>query len=443
MINDMTVGSPQKKILRFMFPVLLGNLFQNLYNIADTMIVGRFLGVEALAAVGATGSILFFVWGWIIGLANGFGVLISQAFGAKNNDLIKHYVAMSTILCTVFAVAMTISFLLINDSLLQLMNTPENIYRDTKEYITVVYAGIGATFLYNMLAAIARGFGDSKTPLYFLIISSVLNIGLDFYFIAGLSLGVKGAALATIISQVVSGVLCFIYVYRKYTNVRFNRVEAKINMHSIKKLLLMGLPMALQFSITSVGTMIVQSSLNTLGAVYIAAYSATMKVQGVFMQGYVALGAALATYVGQNYGAGNIERIKKGVRDTVVIVAGISAILMVVSYFWEGTFVTLFATDPTGEIAEFGKQIFRISLWFYFFLGLIFIYRNALQGLGNGLIPMLGGVAELIARALVIGLLFEPLQFIGICLSDPLAWVLALIPLIPYYYWYMKKVTTL
>ncbi len=440
-MNDMTTGNPKTKILKFMVPVLLGNLFQNLYNIADTMIVGRFLGVDALAAVGATGAILFFVWGWIIGLANGFGVLISQAFGAKNERLIKHYVAMATILCAVFAISMTVYFLFINDSLLQLMNTPDNIYQDTKEYITVIYTGIAATFLYNMLASIARGFGDSKTPLYFLIMSSVLNIGLDFYFIAELSLGVKGAALATIISQAVSGVLCFIYVFRKYEIVRFNREEAKINLHTIKKLLMMGIPMALQFSITSIGTMIVQSSLNTLGAVHIAAYSAAMKVQGGFMQGYVALGAAIATYVGQNFGAGKLDRVKKGVKDTVLITAAVSIALMIICYLFGGTFVELFVADASGEIVEIGQQIFRISLWFYFFLGLIFIYRNALQGLGNGLIPMLGGVAELIARGLVIWLLFEPLQFVGICLSDPLAWVLALVPLIPYYYWYMKKVS--
>ena len=440
-MNDMVKGSPKKILLLFMIPVLLGNLFQNFYNIADIMIVGRYLGVDALAAVGMTGSITFLVIGWIQGLTSGFGVLLAQAFGAKDQSRFRHYNIVSGYLCVAFAIVMSVGLLLGNDIILKLMNTPEGIFSDTKSYIGIIYAGLPATILYNMLAATARAMGDSKTPLYFLMLSSVINIGLDILFVGYLPFGVAGAGYATVISQAISGVLCYIYIRKKYPEIRFRREEGGFKLYTCYKLLGMGVPMGLQFSITALGTMIVQSALNQLGSIYIAAFAGSMKIQNLFIQFSVAMGAAIANFAGQNYGAGRIDRVKEGVRASLVITVIYGAFVMIMAYFVCPYAIVLFADDPTGELVEISRQIFHICTWFYIPLGLIFVYRNVLQGIGNGLVPMLGGIFELFARGMVIVLLFPSLQFVGVCLADPMAWIFALIPLIPYYYWYMHKLS--
>ena len=439
MIKDMTKGTPWKLIFFFMVPVCCGNIFQNFYNIVDSMIVGRFLGVEALAAVGSTGSINFLVIGWITGMTSGFGIQLSQAFGANDHKRLRHYLAMSVYLCIGLAVLMTGGLLLANGLILHWMNTPEDIFFNTKKYIGIIYAGLPVTILYNMLATIARALGDSKTPLYFLVLSSVLNIILDYVFVAILPFGVAGAAYATVLAQAVSAVLCLVYVWKKFTIIHYTKKDAIIKGNSIYNLLAMGIPMGLQFSITAIGTMIVHASLNTLGATYIAAYSATMKIQNIMIQIYPALGTAIATYTGQNYGAGEMKRIKQGVNACLIMEAIYSVFVMSLSWSILPMAVRIFAEDPTGELYMIACQMFRISMWFFFPLGSIFIYRNVLQGLGNGLVPMLGGVFELIARAFVVYVFFDSMQFIAICISDPAAWMSALIPLIPYYYWFMNR----
>ncbi len=438
-MNDMTTGSPARRLLLFMVPVLLGNLFQNFYTIMDTVIVGRFLGVDALAAVGTTGSIVFLVVGWICGMTSGFGILIAQAFGAKDEKQLRHFTLVSAYVCIVFAFVMTVGLTIANGFILNCINTPDNIFSDTYAYIGIIYLGLPATMLYNMLAAVARSVGDSRTPLYFLTLSSALNIGLDLWFVGGTSMGVAGAGYATVLSQAVSGILCFIYVYKKYPTLHYTKEEGACKVKTVVMLLGMGIPMGLQFSITAIGTMIVQSAVNMLGSVYIAAYAAAAKIQGLCMQVHIALGAAIANYVGQNFGAKQMKRIQQGIRVGIVITAIYTVMIMLFGYFISPHLVALFAEDTTGELLEIGRQVFHISLWFYFPLGLISVYRNALQGLGNGFVPMMGGVFELMARGLVIVLLFDSLQFTGVCLADPLAWVAALIPLVPYYYWYMNK----
>ena len=377
--------------------------------------------------------------GWILGITSGFSILIAQAFGAGDKKRLKHFMAMSVYVCIFFAVVMTIGLILVNEWILRAINIPVNIFDMTSGYIRIIYAGLPITILYNMLAATARALGDSKTPLYFLIISSLLNIALDILFVAALPFGVPGAALATVISQGVSAVLCLIYVGKKYEIIRFGREDSKFSVQSIWELLKMGVPMGLQFSITALSGMIVQSSLNMLGETYIASYTAANKIQNVILQAYPSLGTAMATYVGQNYGAGKYDRIKKGVSTSVLIAGMYSIITMTAAYFFLAPMVQIFAEDPTGQLQEIAGQMLHICLWFYFPLGLIFIYRNTLQGLGNGLVPMLGGIFELIARAAAVRILFEPFQFAGICMTDPAAWISALIPLIPYYYWYIHK----
>lgn len=439
-MNDMTQGKPIKQILLFMVPVLLGNLFQTFYNIVDLLIVGQCLGVEALAAIGMTGSISFLVIGWIMGMTSGFGILIAQAFGAGDNRLLKHYVAISTYICIAFAIGMTTVLLLVNDTMLIAMNTPDEIFADTKGYIAIIYAGLTVTVLYNMLAAIARAFGDSKTPLYFLAFSSVLNIGLDLLFVGVLPFGVKGAGYATVISQTVSAIGCFIYVIRKYPELRFGREEGRLKWITVGKLLGMGIPMGLQFSITAVGTMIVQSSLNLLGPIYIAAYTGCNKMQIIIMQFSIAMGSAIANFVGQNMGASRYDRVKEGVKVTLIATLLFNVISMLIAYFICPHLIVLFAEDTTGELVQLSTQYFHICLCCYIPLGWIFVYRNALQGLGKGFVPMLGGVFELVARSLVVYLLFDKLQFVGIILTEPVAWISALIPLIPFYYWQIGKI---
>ncbi len=439
-MNDMTKGKPIKQILLFMVPVLLGNLFQTFYNIVDLLIVGRCLGVEALAAVGMTGSISFLVVGWIIGMTSGFGILIAQAFGAGNDKLLKHYVAISAYICIVFAIGMTTILLLANDTMLIAMNTPEEIFSDTRGYIAIIYAGLTATILYNMLAAIARALGDSKTPLYFLAFSSVLNIGLDFLFVGVLPFGVQGAGYATVISQSVSAIGCLIYVLKKYPQIRFGREEAMFKWMTVFKLMGMGIPMGLQFSITAIGTMVVQSYLNLLGPVYIAAYTGCNKMQVIIMQFSIAVGSAVANFVGQNMGASRYDRVKEGVAKILVVTMLFNVISMLLAYFVCPHLIVLFAEDTTGELVQIASQYFRICLCFYIPLGWIFIYRNALQGLGRSFVPMLGGVFELVARSLVVYFLFDELQFVAVILTEPVAWVSALIPLIPFYYWQMNKI---
>ena len=436
-MSNMTEGTPWKLLLKFTLPVLTGNIFQNLYNIMDAMIVGRYLGVNALAAVGGTGSLMFLVIGWIIGIESGFGVLVSQKYGAKQQDQLTHFVSMAMYLSIILAVIMTAVLFILNKPILRLMDTPKEIFADTSSYMAIIYVGLPITILYNLMAALNRSIGDSKTPLYFLVISSILNVVLDIILVGYTPMGVAGAAVATVVSQGVSAVLCVIYTAKKHQILKFTFTKWKLS--SAGRMLSVAIPMALQFSITAIGTMIVQVALNHLGAVYIASYSAANKLQNITMQFYVALGTGLATFVGQNYGANRMDRIKKGVNVAVRMVAIYSVLVMLVSYFILPNLVVIFAKDPTGQLRELARQLYHISLWFYFPLGLIFIYRNTLQGVGNGLVPMLGGVFELLARLLTIVLLFPSLQYVGVCLSDPAAWISALIPLIPFYYWYMKK----
>ena len=440
MAKDMTSGSPIKHIIGFAVPVFLGSIFQQFYNIVDTMIVGRFVGVNALAAVGSTSSIMFCVQGIATGLTTGFGVLISQAFGAKNEKGLRHNVSMSTYLTVIISILVTTILLIVNKPLLHTMNTPEEIFGGASTYLRIIFAGFCATMGYNLFAAILRAIGDSKTPLYFLILSSVLNIILDLVFVITFRMGVAGVAYATVVSQVVSAVLCFLYMKRKYPQVmRAEADEKRFSMGSAGKLMGMGVPMALQFSITALGTMIVQSTLNLLGETAIAAYAAAQKLQGIVGQPYVALGSAMATYSGQNAGAGDFKRIRDGFKKCMLLLVITVAITFVLARTLGGAATMLFVDQAETEVIRLSEQYFSIATWFYLPLASIFIFRNALQGIGFGVDAMIGGVFELAARALLIKIIGTGFGYAGICFCDPAAWVAALIPLIPLYYYRMKQ----
>lgn len=434
MTNDMTTGNPVKLILLFSIPLLIGNIFQQFYSMVDTIIVGRFVGVEALAAVGTTSSMVFLVNGFVMGLTSGFAVLISQKYGAKDEAGVKKAVASSITLSIIATIIVTFISVISAKPLLALMNTPSNIMKDASTYIIILYAGNVAIIFYNMMAAILRALGDSKTPLYFLIVSSVLNIILDLLLIINFKMGVAGAAYATVISQGVSALLCVIYTYKKYKILRLKKEDFKVKKKYYRKHLKVGIPMALQFSITAIGIMTVQSAINIFGSTVIASYAAASKVLQLVMQPATTLGVTMATYCGQNIGAKRYDRIKLGVKKCVQISIITSLISAMVLIFLGKYFVMIFVSNPDAEILSYAQQVLNISAIFFIPLGLIFVYRNALQGIGDSFIPMMAGVYELVARAVVAFTLPKVLEFMGICLADPVAWFAAVIPLAYTYY---------
>ena len=434
MTNDMTTGNPVKLILLFSIPLLIGNIFQQFYSMVDTIIVGRFVGVEALAAVGTTSSMVFLVNGFVMGLTSGFAVLISQKYGAKDEAGVKKAVASSITLSIIATIIVTFISVISAKPLLALMNTPSNIMKDASTYIIILYAGNIAIIFYNMMAAILRALGDSKTPLYFLIVSSVLNIILDLVLIINFKMGVAGAAYATVISQGVSALLCVIYTYKKYKILRLKKEDFKVKKKYYRKHLKVGIPMALQFSITAIGIMTVQSAINIFGSTVIASYAAASKVLQLVMQPATTLGVTMATYCGQNIGAKRYDRIKLGVKKCVQISIITSLISAMVLIFLGKYFVMIFVSNPDAEILSYAQQVLNISAIFFIPLGLIFVYRNALQGIGDSFIPMMAGVYELVARAIVAFTLPKVLEFMGICLADPVAWFAAVIPLAYTYY---------
>jgi len=437
--NDMTVGSPVKLIIQFMIPMCLGNIFQQFYNIADSIIAGQFIGVNALAAIGSTGSLMFFVTGWLNGLTSGFAILVSQLFGAKKYDEMRHYVAMSIYLTAAFTIAMTVGFEIANAPILRMMNTPDEVIGDVIKYMAIIYAGLIVTAAYNALSSFLRALGDSKSPLYFLIISALLNIVLDIVFIVCFGMGVEGCAYATVIAQGISALLCLVYIKKKMPLLHLEKKNFTVSVNSFKRLLALGIPMGLQFSITAIGTIIVQGAVNVYGAVHMAGFSAAGKLQNIVTTIFVAFGATAATFVGQNRGAGKMDRVKSGVKSTQLMILGWSVISMILVFFF-GKYLTCIFVDPSEtEVLEVSVTYFRTVFWAYPFLGSIFLYRNALQGMGYGLVPMLGGIFELVARAGIVFFIAGKTSFAGVCLADPAAWIAALIPLIPYYIYVMKK----
>ena len=440
MIKDMTKGNPTKLILLFSLPVLIGNVFQQIYSMVDTIIVGRYIGIEAFAAVGVTGPLNYLTNGLIVGLTSGFAVLVSQKFGAKKDDEVRRAVASAITLSIISMIIITVVSVFLATPMLRMINTPENIIKYSNTYITIIFAGSGAVIVYNLATSILRALGDSRTPLYFLIISSFLNVFLDIVFIVNFKMGVEGAAYATIISQGFSAILCLIYAYRKYEILRLKKEDFKIGRKFYKRHLNVAVPMALQFSITAIGIIIIQGALNSFGSDTIASYTAASKVLQLAMQPAMTLGITMATYVGQNLGAKDYIRIKDGVKKCVNISIITSIIAGGILILGAEYFVKLFIENPDKEIIVKSKECLIYAGIFFIPLGLIFVYRNALQGMGESFVPMMAGVYELVARSIVAFTLPKFIGYTGICISDPIAWVAAFVPLI---YTYHKKINDL
>ena len=437
--NDMTVGSPVKLIIQFMIPMFLGNVFQQFYNIVDSIVAGQFIGVDALAAIGSTGSLMFFVTGWLNGLSSGFAIIVAQRFGARKYDEMRHYVAMSFYLMAAFALVMTAAFLALNEPILRLMNSPENVMHDVKSYMGIIYAGLIITAAYDILAAVLRALGDSRSPLYFLIISAGINVVLDIVLICVFGMGVEGCAYATVLAQGISSMCCIIYIVKKYPILHLKKENFAISLDSFRRLIALGIPMGLQFSITAIGTIIVQGAVNIYGTTYMAGFSAAGKIQNIASMVAVSMGATIATYVGQNRGAGKMDRVKQGVNYCWIMLLVWSVIEMILMYFGGKYFTYLFVSSSQTDVINVSVTYFHTVFWAYPFLCTIFLFRNALQGMGYGLVPMLGGVFELVARTAIVVFVAGKTTFAGVCLADPVAWIAALIPLIPYYFHIMKK----
>lgn len=437
--KDMTVGNPTKIILNFTFPIFIGNVFQQFYNMADTIIVGKFVGTKALAAVGSTGTIMFLIIGFVLGMTAGFTVLTAQKFGAGDMRAMRQTVGGAAVLSVIVSVILTVVSMVFMKPLLQFMQTPDDIFGDAYSYIMIICIGIGAQMLYNLLASVLRALGNSKVPLYFLILAALLNIVLDLLLIIVFGLGAAGAAYATVISQGVSGVLCLIYIKMKVPLLHLERDDWRPKGHLLKQQLSVGFPMALQYSITAIGTMMVQTSLNMLGSTLVAAFTAASKIEQVVTQAYVALGTTMATYCAQNIGAGKIKRIRQGFKSSTIM-GSVYAIITAVLIMTVGKYMTyLFVSDNVTEIMGAVDIYLKCVAGFFIPLAIVNLYRNGIQGMGYGLLPMMAGVAELVGRGAVALIAAGQKSYVGVCLASPVAWVFAGGLLIVMYYYIMLR----
>lgn len=430
MITDMTKGSPLKHILLFSVPLLIGNVFQQLYNIADLVIVGRTLGVESFAAVGAVAPLFFLITFIIVGLTNGFAVVTGQRFGAKDIKGVRNSVVISTILSVIVTFIFSSIFALSMNYILKWMNVPDNIYHNAFWYVEIIIIGLIATTMYNMLASIIRALGDSKTPLYFLIIASLINIILALIFIIVFHMGVPGSAIAVILSQGISVILCTIFIKYKFPILRIHRNEWFIKFdkdfyNSAYEHLKIGVPMSIQFSILGISILIIQSVCNSFGSNVIAAMTAALRIEQIATMPMMSFGVALATFVAQNFGARKFKRIRLGVIKTSTINIVLSIVMAFVMRFWGTNIIGAFIGTATKEIINIAHSYLLISTIFYFFLGQIFIYRNALQGMGETVFPLLSSIAELVMRAFTAVYLAIKFGYIGMFYAGPIAWVSA------------------
>lgn len=437
--RDMTEGSPMRLILGFFVPMLFGLLFQQLYNMADTIIVGKCLGVQALAAVGSTGSINFMIIGFCLGVCSGFAIPVAQKFGEKNESALRRFVANSGWLALIFSAVMTTAVCILCRNILVWMDTPEDILEGAYSYIFVIFLGIPAIYLYNLLSCTIRSLGDSTTPLFFLLFSSVLNVALDFFTILVLKMGVAGAGWATITAQAISGLLCLAYMRKKFAILRMQGDEWRPNAHYMKILCEMGIPMGLQYSITAIGSVILQTAVNSLGSMAVAAVTAGSKISMFFCCPFDALGSTVATYGGQNVGAGKLDRIGQGLRACLLLGIGYAVVAFLVLYLFGGKIALLFVDTGEAELLANTRLFLLGNSALYIPLVFVNVVRFMIQGLGFSRFAILAGVCEMVARSFVGFVLVPMFGFIAVCFASPIAWVAADLFLVPAYCHVMKQ----
>lgn len=438
--RDLTEGRPLKLIVSFALPLLFGVLFQQLYSFVDTAIVGRFLGAERLAAVGATGSVNFLVIGLCLGLCSGFSIPIAHAFGAKDEQEIRRCVWHSVVLSAVLSVVFALLATLLCKPLLRLMNTPEEILEHSAVYIGIIFAAIPCCVLYNMASGILRSLGDSRTPVLFLILASLVNIVLDLFLIIVCGMDVAGAAVATVVSQFLSGVGCVIVMVRRFPVLRLTREDRRFDPLLARRMLGTGLPMGLQFSITAIGSVLVQWSVNGLGVNAVAAVSSAVKLSAFFACFFDALASTMATYAGQNMGARRLDRIHQGLRCTSVLGIVYCVLAFGVVALFARPLLGLFVdADAAPEVTSMGVRFLLINAAFYIPLLFVNIIRLSIQGMGFTRVAMLAGLFEMIARSAVALFVVPSAGFVGACFASPAAWVLADLFLFPCYFRIMRN----
>ena len=441
--TDLTTGRPLKRILRFALPLVLGTLFQQLYSFADTVIVGRCLGTDALGAVGTTYSLNFLILGFVQGACVGFGIPVAETFGAKDKGGLRKYLFNGALLCVVLSVVFTIFTTLMAGPLLQLIHTPEELYADAVLYIRIIFLGIPATVLYNYASSVLRAMGDSQHPFYFLLAASVLNIGLDYLLIVPMGMGVDGAAIATVLSQLLSGGLCAFWFFTrtaKQEELTFRGQSSLLSAGHCKRLAYIGFPMGFEYSVSAIGAVIMQDAINLLGSTAVAAQTAGEKIRQMFTLPMESVGMAMATYVGQNHGAHRTDRIKQGIKDGCMIQLTYCVAAWVVIFFVKPYAVGLVLGDADPAVTAGAIQYLAIMSMLFCFHGLLMIFRNTLQGLGYSVQAIISGVGELIGRSLG-GLLAVKtgLGYVGICLSNPFAWGLAMLYCMFMVRWVLKR----
>lgn len=436
----MTSGSPAKLIFGFAIPMFLGLLFQQFYSMVDTLIVGKFLGVNPLAGVGSTTSLNFMVLGFCMGVCNGFAIPVAQMFGAKEEHRLRRYVTNGAWLCIVFSIVMTLVVVAVCRPVLVLMQTPEEIFEYAYVYIVIVFWGIPCTFLYNILAAIIRSLGDSKTPVIFLAISSGINIVLDLVFVLVFDKGVEGPAIATVLAQGISGIICLWYMYRKFPVLHASREEWRPEFSYMGKLCYIGIPMGLQYSVTAIGTLVLQAAVNGLGAAVVAGVTAAQKINMFISCPIESLGQTMAPYAGQNMGAGKIDRIGKGLKSAVLMGWGVSIICFLIAVLFGKQLTTLFVDASETTIISYSYQFLLYCTGGYCLLTLVNTVRFTIQGMGFSVFAILSGIMEMIARILAATVVVQMIGFAGTCLAHPMAWLFADVFLIPAFFWCRKKV---
>lgn len=437
-VGDMTIGSPLRSIVTFAVPLILGYILQQMYLVIDAAIVGRWIGVGALAAVGASSSITFLILGFCNGSCAGFAIPVAQAFGAKDFHKMRSYVSNSIRITAVFAAVITFLSCILCEKILHLVNTPAEIFHDAYVFLMLQFAAIPLTLAFNLLSGQMRALGNSRQPFYFLIIASGVNILLDAILILGMGLGVEGAGIATWLSQALSVALCVMYIRRKMQILIPQGEERRFDNKKTGILLNNGVPMGLQFSITAIGIIMLQSANNALGTVYVAAFTASMRIKYLFTCVFENIGVAMATYCGQNLGAGQIKRVWQGVKDAACISLAYFALTFLVIYPFADWMMMLFVDSGEEEVVTYAAQFMRVANFFYPCLGLLTVLRYSIQGLGYSNLSMLSGVMEMIARCGVSLWLVPALAWTGVCYGDPVAWVMADIFLVPAF-WRLYK----
>ncbi|MBW9121587.1 MATE family efflux transporter [Microbacterium trichothecenolyticum] len=433
MTTALTTGRPWRVIVLFSVPLLIGNVVQQLYHFVDAVVVGRHLGVDALAAVGATGSMLFLLLGFAWGLTSGFAIPTAQAFGARDHEAVRRSVAAGTILTGACTLLLTVGAPLVTAPLLELLQTPAELMDDAIVFAQISFLGAGAMMFFNYLSAIIRAIGDSRTPLIFLTLACALNVVLVIVMVGTLGWGVGGAALATVVSQAISVLLCLEFVRRRIPVLHVRRRDWRVSRAELAEHLRLGLPMGFQASIIAIGTLSVQVALNELGANAVAAYTAAARVDGLALALLQSLGLAVSMFVAQNHGGGRPDRIRRGVVQATWMSVGAALVLGALLIAFGAMTVSLFIDEGSAEVVDLAAQMLAINGATYWILGILFVLRGALQGLGHTLIPTVTGVIELVMRvgaAVVLGSIFG---FIGVAASNPLAWLGAVVVLAPAY----------